>query len=224
MADHIVLSREIFVGMAYVEIAVSGHDQGLANMLLVRPMLPSKQTWMALCSSGLQFTIHSYNRALARLHVRGTKDVFQCATYTTTPATREAVEVYALLWAAGLMYGPSFRTVCRAWAGTGVSCGLISVACGYHVHPAAADGILHLTCLGPACDRSMGSAMTQVPASFGEVRLVGVLALPSCWAALHTTSCTASESRVHCMVRYCFQISNLQSDFDYLIYFWLLPL
>ena len=113
--------------------------------------------------------------------------------------TAVAVDVrvlYSGLAAGGLMYGPSFRTVARAWTGREAVAAAVAAGHkreGYRVHPATTDGMLH------SMAATAGATATQVPASIGGVGLAaGASSAALVWSCTRSTLATASESRARC--------------------------
>merc|ERR1712185_705873 len=194
LRDHTVSGRVLFPGAGSAEMALACARGALAGLRFTRPLILVEG--VAIGIRALEISREA--RGVVSMHASA-RDGHAPASVAPLP-TAVAVDVRALYAglaaAGGLMYGPSFRTVGRAWTGREAVAAAIAVGHnseGYRVHPATTDGMLQSMAV------TAGATATQVPASIGGLGLVaGAPSAALVWSCTRSTLTTASESRARC--------------------------
>ena len=179
VADHVVQGRVIFPGTGYLELAravacaasPSGASTAAAlhGVFFIAPLAAETSGLHIECSvSGGRFEVRSDERAPGALAVAATPTVhcsgaaspakagaFRSVDYARDRSSNGASSIdlrtlYAVFYAAGLHYGPGYRTLTQAWSGNGEAVARLRARGdrqGTQVHPADLDDALCMDAL-----------------------------------------------------------------------------
>ncbi|WP_241911121.1 type I polyketide synthase [Streptomyces sp. DH-12] len=203
LADHVVGGQVVVPGTAFLELAVHAGDQigarSVEELTLHAPLLLTDAS-----EHQVQVTVGSLDesgRAPVTVHARVTSDDDHApwtrhadGTLTTeapdTPATDDrnwppaaaqevdVTDLYPSLDSRGLIYGPAFRGVRRAWRSGDEVLAEVRLdsahhddATAYHLHPALLDSALHTAVLGDHTGGD-GPAVAALPFSWRDVTVL----------------------------------------------------
>jgi hypothetical protein len=184
VANHIVQGRVIFPGAGYLEMArAAAGAMALHDVYFLLPLAVEALGLMVECAiSDGRFEVRSRDDGAftdATVHCSGATaaaDTWQRIDQTLLRATSRMMDVDALyngFSAVGLQYGPDYRTLVQAWAGTGNALGRLrarSTHEGTQVHPADLDDAL---CMSAAIAASGGDGETRLPFAVDVALLQG---------------------------------------------------
>ena len=177
VADHVVQGRVIFPGAGYLEAArAATAGAALRGVFFLQPLAVEAVGLLVECfvANG-RFEVRSVDDASSTdvsVHCSGAlaahddcEHVEHAATCRASSCTRAAHigALYDGFNAAGLQYGPGYRTLAQAWGGAGSALARLrarSTYAGTHVHPADLDDAL---CASTLTRSSKDGGQTQLP-------------------------------------------------------------
>ena len=177
VADHVVQGRVIFPGAGYLEAArAATAGAALRGVFFLQPLAVEAVGLLVECfvANG-RFEVRSVDDASSTdvsVHCSGAlaahddcEHVEHAATCRASSCTRAAHigALYDGFNAAGLQYGPGYRTLAQAWGGAGSALARLrarSTHAGTHVHPADLDDAL---CASTLTRSSKDGGQTQLP-------------------------------------------------------------
>jgi acyl transferase domain-containing protein len=189
VADHVVRGRVIFPGAGYLELAraaATSDHAALHGVFFLQPLAVEAAGLLVECSVAEgRFEVRSGEEgamADAAVHCSGALGADQGWQPMSNALVRGgscacAADVGALYGgfdAAGLQYGPGYRTLVQAWSGVaGVATARLHARSdqqGTRVHPADLDDAL---CLGALASGVGGDGATRLPFAVDDARLQG---------------------------------------------------
>jgi hypothetical protein len=199
VADHVVQGRTIFPGAGYLEMAraaacatfaASATGATLSGVFFLQPLATEVIGLHVECTfAGSQFEVQGGVLAAgegtleddAAMHCSGTStpeiDDDWCLFERVSMRTKLRVyasdvgTLYDGFDAAGLQYGPSYRTLVQAWAGSATAAARLRARAmwqGTRVHPADLDDAL---CAGALASAAQSSGRTRLPFAVEDARL-----------------------------------------------------
>src|SRR5215831_11824869 len=203
LADHVVQSSTVLPGAAYIEMAVASvwstrdcDGVEIEAFEIRRPLViatgaePSIES--ALSAEDGTFRLHASDTlgtALPPIAVARVVPLARGKSERVTPvgALRarmgkriDGAELYRRFTARGLIYGPAFRGIAEAWAGTDEALGHIAVPAAvaaelgeYHMHPAFLDACLQVTLATVAEQPDEDRQGVYVPGKAERIRFYG---------------------------------------------------
>jgi NADPH:quinone reductase-like Zn-dependent oxidoreductase/acyl carrier protein len=166
------------LGLTFVDALVLSKDGGVVVQVVTTEMEPGRQQFQVACQDGQK------GRTAFRVHARGVLRKLQRSLEIARvdvegvpaqlgTASKDA-EVYKVLSAMGLAYGPAFQGVEALWRGDSESWYRVRLpeaagsAVGYKMHPALFDACLHgmVGCFEPEAEKT-----PWIPVEMGAVRL-----------------------------------------------------
>ena len=200
VADHVVQGRVIFPGAGYLEMARASAGTGLSGVFFLQPLAVEAANLLVECAvSHGHFEVCSSHADTAEtsltVHCSGAivrGNAWQRIDHASLRAPTGAMDVRALydgFDAAGLQYGPGYRTLVQAWGGAINALARLrarSTHEGTQVHPADLDDAL---CTSGAMASSGREGETRLPFAVDDALLQG--APGELWAvrALHGPIC-----------------------------------
>nr|BFE52025.1 hypothetical protein GCM10017745_54520 [Saccharothrix mutabilis subsp. capreolus] len=176
LADHRVHDVPVLPGAAYVELALAAADvlgapHEVRDVTFDRLLPLAAHVPITTTLTGRTVEVHAKSDGRWVRHATATLAPTGDPTPTSTVHSGHTADLYAAMDAAGMNYGPSFRTVVEARAGDGVATCRMRRPDGpdrdFHLPPTLLDGCLHAlaaaaTVTGP-----------KLPTGIGTVRLHG---------------------------------------------------
>jgi len=186
VADHIVQASVVFPGAGYLEMARAAGGAGLQGVFFLQPLAVEAAVLLVDCAvfNG-RFEVRSGvsddASADAAVHCSGelaAADDWQGVDHASARPLLRAADIGALydsFDAAGLQYGPCYRTLVHAWGdGSDVAAARLRARAtheGTHVHPADLDDALCVCALVS----SGGDGETRLPFAVDDALLQGAL-------------------------------------------------
>ena len=186
VADHAVQGRIIFPAAGYLELArAASAGAAQQGVLFLQPLTLESPELVVDCVVAVgRFEVRSGEGSAARdtaTHCSGalaSSGGWYCLSHVWLRgcSCASAVSVgalYAGFNAVGLQYGPSYRTLMQAWAGTARAAALLRVRStqqGTQVHPADLDDAL---CMSALAAPSGGGGETRLPFAVDGALLQG---------------------------------------------------
>ena len=184
VAAHVVKGRVIFPGAGYLEMARAAGMPGLRGVYFVQPLVAEVSGLLVECAvSTGRFEVRSGEDGSldddSMVHCSGamaTDTIWQRIDHASLRTLARAADVRAMydgFDAAGLQYGPGYRTLLNAWGGISDASARLrgrSTHEGTQVHPADLDDAL---CMSVAM-ASSGGGETRLPFAVDDALLEGV--------------------------------------------------
>jgi phthiocerol/phenolphthiocerol synthesis type-I polyketide synthase C len=203
LADHVVQSSTVLPGAAYIEMAVASvwstrdcDGVEIEAFEIRRPLViaagaePSVET--ALSAEDGTFRLHASDtlgtalppivvaRAVPLARAQSERVDSVDAIRARMGKRIDGAELYRRFTARGLIYGPAFRGIAGAWAGTDEALGHIAVPAAvaaelgdYHMHPALLDACLQVTLATVAEQPDEDRQGVYVPGKAERIRFYG---------------------------------------------------
>ena len=184
VSHHVVQSRVVFPGAGYLEVARAAGAGALRGVYFLQPLVAETPGLIVECAlSDGRFEVRTGEaEALedATVHCAGATAVdtaWQLVDHASVRALSRAADVgaqYDGFDAAGLQYGPQYRTLVNAWGGASDALARLrarSTHEGTRVHPADLDDAL---CTSAAM-ASSGGGETRLPFAVDDALLQGAV-------------------------------------------------
>jgi hypothetical protein len=183
VADHVVQGRVIFPGAGYLEMARAAAAAALCGVYFLQPLAVETPGLLIECAvSDGRFEVRSSEAdavEASTVHCSGAiagGNAWQRIDPASLRAPSRAVDVGALydgFDAAGLQYGPGYRTLVQAWGGASDALARLrarSTHEGTQVHPADLDDAL---CVGALMASGGDGGATRLPFAVDDAMLQG---------------------------------------------------